>query len=127
MKNQGSIDHGELGYAVTHDPDTGLYYYAFHGNDLLDITDTTTTQSGERVNGSLYTRVNMDVAKKSEIFITSGGKHVMDNGTFYYEYTGYRYSFVPLQDYHYSKSLDIQAKTSSCSLIWYQYTVDSGI
>lgn len=109
------------------DNDTGLYYYAFHGDDLSGITDTTTDSQGNVVKGSLYTRVHMDVAQKSEIFITSGGKHAMDNGTFYYEYTGFRYSFVPLQDYHYSKSLDIQAKTSSCSLIWYQYTVDSGI
>lgn len=51
----------------------------------------------------------------------------MDNGTFYYEFDGYRYSFSPLEDYNYDKSMNIKAKNSSCSLIWYQYTSDSGI
>lgn len=69
----------------------------------------------------------MDTDQKSQIFITSGNKHQMDDGTFYYEFNGYRYSFSPLQDYSYDQKTNIQAKTSSCSLIWYQYTSDSGI
>lgn len=69
----------------------------------------------------------MDITQQSSIFITSGGKHAMDNGTFYYEFDGYRYSFSPLESYKYNKDLKIDQKTSSCSLIWYRYTTDSGI
>ena len=110
-----------------------MYYYTWAGDDRqIDYKyedDSEEHQKGtfDPEHPQLYTRVHMDVVHKSSIFITSGGKHQMDDGTFYYEFDGYRYSFVPLEDYNYDKKTGITAKNSSCSLIWYQYTSDSGI
>lgn len=80
--------------------------------------------------GDMYTSVAFDVNKKSDIFFTSSGKtEIGDN--YYYEYSGYRYSFAPLQDIYgmdnNGDAVPIVANTSSLSLIWYDYYGSSGI
>lgn len=120
---------------MSYNPERGLYYYTWAGEDRQidykyeDYSEGADPQGGtfDPEHPQLYTRVHMDVVHKSSIFITSGGKHQMEDGTFYYDFDGYRYSFVPLEDYNYDKKTGITAKNSSCSLIWYQYTSDSGI
>lgn len=119
------LDEGRLGYVVYYNQEKHLYYYHWVGSDLAYDKDS--GNAGGIKEGDLYTRVHMDTNQKSTIFITHGGKHEMGNGTFYYDYTGYRYSFVPLSDYNYSRDMKIDQKTSSCSLIWYAYGSDSGL
>lgn len=134
--SQFSTDSGFAGgnesYTVTYDKDRGLYYYTKHGSNLLDITDGNVSDpagndADNNPKGTLYTSVAMDKTKQSQQFFTVGTKTQLDNGTFYYNYTGYRYCYQPLSDYYYSESTPITHTDTSLSLIWYQYTVDSGI
>lgn len=120
----GSLDNGKLTYTVTYDKGKGLYYYSAHGVDLGDIEDTNGTNLG-----TLYTSVTMDMDQKSEQFFTVGNKQQMENGTFYYNFTGYRYCFQSLSDYYYDKSTPISHTDTSLSLIWYSYAggYDSGV
>lgn len=81
--------------------------------------------------GDMYTSVAFDVGQKSDIFFTSTGKTEIGNH-YYYEYSGYRYSFSPLQDIYgmdnNGDAVPIVANTSSLSLIWYDYYgLSSGI
>ena len=119
-----TIDAGKLGYTVNYDSAQKLYYYVDHGEDLGDITDGTVSTPHT---GTLYTDVTMDVTKKSDMFFTIGNKQQMENGTFFYQFTGYRYCFQALSDFYYTESTPISHTDSSLSLIWYQYTSDSGI
>ena len=108
----GAIDES---YTVRYDDAAGLYYYY------------TQNEKGDWVRGDLYDAVCMDVTQRSTIFWTAGDKTAMDNGTFYYQYTGYRYAFQPLDDYTAGNGADVHAKNTSLSLIWYYYYTDSGI
>lgn len=128
----GNLPGADLSYTVTYESDKGLYYYSAHGSDLGDITDTevVTDSSGtHRVPGTLYTSVTMDKEHQSNQFFTVGNKQQMDNGTFFYNYTGYRYCFQALSDYYYNQSTPITHTDTSLSLIWYSYAggYDSGI
>ena len=80
--------------------------------------------------GDMYTSVAMDVDQKSDIFFTSNGKTEVGD-YYYYEYSGYRYSFAPMQDIYgmdnNGDAVPIVANTSSLSLIWYDYYGSSGI
>lgn len=126
FNGSNSLNGGAEGYTVTYDKDKGLYYYTNHGSDLLDITNGTVSNPET---GSLYTSVSMDTRYKSNQFFTVGTKQEMDNGTFFYSFSGYRYSFSSLSDYYYDKATPITHTTTSLSLIWYQYTgeEDSGV
>lgn len=111
-------------YTVSYDPQKGMYYYTAHGSDWLDIEDGSTESISS---GTTYTRVHMDATQKSNVFFTSGSKTELENGTFYYDYTGYRYTFQPLRDYYMSQSTAVSHTSTSLSLIWYQYYADSGL
>lgn len=80
--------------------------------------------------GDLYTAVCMDVDQRSTVFFTEAGK-TQQGEFFYYDYTGYRYSFQPMANYEAQngdgKVIPIVAKSTSLSLIWYQYYTASGI
>ena len=122
--SSGSLPGANLGYTVDYDDVKGLYYYSSHGSDLGDITDT----SGDNL-GTLYTSVTMDKKYQSNVFFTVGNKQEMENGTFFYNYSGYRYCFQSLSDYYYNQSTPISHTDTSLSLIWYSYAggYDSGI
>lgn len=124
----GSLDGGNLYYTVDYDSQKGLYYYSHHGTDVGDVTDTITNQNGTTL-GTLYTSVSMHKDHKSDVFFTVGNKQQMENGTFYYNYTGYRYCFQSLSDYYYNQSTPISHTDTSLSLIWYSYQggLDSGL
>lgn len=111
-------------YSVTYDSSKGMYYYTAHGSDWLDITDGSASTPSD---GSTYTRIHMDATQKSNVFFSSGTKTELENGTFYYDFTGYRYAFQPLRDYYIEKSVSVSHTTTSLSLIWYQYYTDSGL
>lgn len=129
-------------YAVYRDS-TGVYRYYNDSADYnpnrgtghqgLRYWDSDTNQYVERTDtkGDLYTSVQFDVEQKSNIFFTEANKTVNDDGTFYYQYTGYRMAFQPISNY---TTLDgngdrvpVIATTTSCSLIWYQWYTSSGI
>lgn len=80
--------------------------------------------------GDMYTSVSFDVNQKSDIFFTSSGRTEIGD-SYYYEYSGYRYAFAPLQDIYgmdnNGDAVPIVANTSSLSLIWYDYYGSSGI
>lgn len=123
------LNAGRESYTVQYDPDKGLYYYTQKGSDLSSVTvhepDEGEEQDPEK--GTLYTSVMMDKTQKSSRFFTTGDRTSRENGTFYYEFTGYRYVFQPLRDYKASNDLNVDATTSSLSLIWYSYLKDDGI
>ena len=94
---------------------------------------TNNTMDGHN-RGDAYTYVTMDVAQQSDIFFTDQLKRQSGQG-FYYEYTGYRYSFQPLES-GYTQYTDadgnkgitkMNATSSSLSLIWYNFATQSGI
>ncbi len=117
-------------FTVSYNPDNGLYYYTDAATNQPDITAATVTDGVYDYTGAtLYSNVTMDSEHKSDIFFTTTGKTEVDNH-YYYEYTGWRYAFQPLTNYTTTSggiTYDIDASTSSCSLIWYQYTDLSGI
>ena len=100
----------------------GWYYYDNDTQQYVQRSDYT---------GDLYTSVQFDVAQKSNIFFTEANKTVNDDGTFYYQYTGYRMAFQPISNYTTLNSngdrVPVIATTTSCSLIWYQWYTSSGI
>lgn len=99
------------------DRDTGLYYYtASEGMDVRVAEDPDNPQEGE-----LYSMVMMDRFYKSDVFFTSGTKEEMENGTFKYDFSGWRYAFQPLRSYDATNGLHVDRTTSSLSLIWYGY------
>lgn len=122
----GTLHDGKQGYTVTYDSAKKLYYYSqlAQDSDLLDIETT----NGSNL-GTLYTSVTMDKNFKSEQFFTIGSKQQMENGTFYYNFTGYRYCFQSLSDYYYNQSTPVSHTDTSLSLIWYSYAggYDSGV
>ena len=119
-----SLGQGIFSHTVQYDKEKKLYYYTNHGSGLLDIEDGTAQSPSD---GTLYTNVVMDTKHKSNIFFTVGNKQQEENGTFWYNFSGYRYCFQPLTDYYYNTSTPITHTDTSLSLIWYQYTSDSGI
>lgn len=125
-KGDSGLNKGKSGYTVTYDKEKGLYYYTAHGTDLVDIEDSNFS-TNPKTYGTLYTSVTMDQTQKSNQFFTVGTKKQLENGTFYYNFTGYRYCFQSLSDYYYNQSTPITHTDTSLSLIWYQYTGDSGL
>lgn len=119
-----SLGQGTFSHTVQYDTEKKLYYYTNHGEGLLDIVNGTASSPSD---GTLYTNVVMDTKHKSNIFFTVGNKQQEENGTFWYNFSGYRYCFQPLTDYYYDTSTPITHTGTSLSLIWYQYTSDSGI
>ena len=99
-------------YTVERDA-SGVYRY----------TDPPTGQHVEA--GELYTSVMMDQTKISTVFFTESGKKTIDQGYFYYDYSGYRYAFAPLRNYagvdQDGNTVEIASGNSTLSLIWYQY------
>lgn len=82
--------------------------------------------------GSVYTSVAMSEDQKSDIFFTPQNKHDAGYGRFYFDYSGYRYSFSPIQNIRgvddNGDIVEWSANSSSCSLIWYSYyNISSGI
>lgn len=123
------LDGDKEAYTVTYDKDRGLYYYTSAGSNLdVDVAEADPeTGVVDPEEGTLYTSVAMDRDKKSDIFFTPGGKETLENGTFYYGFSGYRYSFQPLRDYKAADDTSVTAATTSLSLIWYSYYGDDGI
>lgn len=117
-------------FTVLRNPDNGLYYYTDAPNNSPDIVETTVEDGKIIFDGAtIYSAVTMDVSQKSDIFFSAGGK-TTEGDNYYYAYTGYRYSFSPLSNYETTvngTTYEIDARTSSLSLVWYEYVDIDGI
>ena len=102
---------------VLYDPDSNCYRY------------TASTYDGHE-DGDVYSAVVMSVSQKSDIFFTSAGKHTT-NGYFWYDFSGYRYEFMPRSEYQtFDKDGNIKPinpATSGFSVIWYDYYGNDGL
>lgn len=122
-----SADYSEE-YGTGH---RGTYTYA----TADDVADGKAQAVGDLIQrdslGDLYNEVTFDVAQKSDIFFVDSTKKEDASGHFKYDYTGYRYAFVPISNYtamdQDGQSKPIIATTTSLSLIWYVYAGQSGI
>lgn len=121
-------------FSIQKNPDNGLYYYNKSPRNSPDIIGLNgkIDENGvthDYTEATIYSSVTMDRAHKSDVFFTAAGK-TTDGDSYYYEYTGYRYSFSPLSDYTTTKdgtTYQVDARTTSCSLIWYEYVNLNGI
>lgn len=106
-------------YSSSYDADEKVYRY---------------NQAEDRYNkhtlGDLYASVPMDVNHKSSIFFTSNNVVQSADG-FYYEFTGWRYVWQPLDGYTTTdadgKDIAVVPNKTSLSLIWYDYYGNSGL
>ena len=112
---------------VSYDSDKGLYYYTYTSQGT---SGSATTGQNQHKAGDLYGAVTMSYDKKSDIFFSSSTKTEVD-GKFYYQFSGYRYAFSPVEKYTAMGSnnnpIEVIPNTTSLSLIWYQYYTQSGV
>lgn len=117
-----------FGYTVQRTATSPLFKYTDVGA-AISSTNTSLGKSGISV-GDYYTKVHMDKSQKSNIFFVESQKQTQGD-KFYYNYTGYRYSFAPMRDIliedKSGMGLEVAQKTSSLSLIWYSYYGQQGV
>lgn len=81
--------------------------------------------------GDLYTEVSFDRTKMSDIFFVESSRQEDSLGHFKFDFTGYRYSFMPISNYtavdQDGNSKPIIASTTSLSMIWYAYAGQTGL
>lgn len=120
---------GEVLYNYSPSQYVGNEAYSLSRSPEKFYTYNSATYDGHSA-GDMYTSVTMDVTEKSNIFFTTAGK-VSSGDHFYYEYSGLRYSFVPLTStYSYDADgniIESNPSTSSLSLIWYDFVGNSGL
>lgn len=111
--------------------DNGIWYYKSVPNNFQGIT--LATWDGDKVTNpkeaSVYSSIYFDNAHKSDRFFTTTTKTETAQG-YYYDYSGYRYTYQPLSNYNIDVSgtiTKVDRDTTSLSLIWYQYSTLSGI
>lgn len=129
--SQYQASDGYPGSLQVRQAENGIWYYVSVPDSFADVVPA--VWDGDRVTNpkeaTVYTSVYFDNAHKSDVFFTPGGKTTTAEG-YYYEYTGYRYAFGPLSDYNLDVSgrlTEVNASSTSLSLIWYQYSTLSGI
>lgn len=110
-------------YIVEKTPDG---FYRYKGNSL-DYSEENNTGHAD---GELYTMFNFDPEYMSEIFFTESQKTQMGDN-FYYRYSGVRAAFQPISSYTIANAdgdrVPVIATTTSLSLVWYQWTNQTGI
>lgn len=111
--------------------DNGIWYYTSVPDNFQGIT--LATWDGDKVTNpaeaTVYSSIYFDNAHKSDRFFTTTTKTETSQG-YYYDYSGYRYTYQPLSNYNIDISGNItkvDRDTTSLSLIWYQYSTLSGI
>lgn len=106
---------------VQYDDGTGNLFGVTYDADKKCYTYNGTTMDGHKA-GDVYSSVTMDYDQRSDIFFTSSGK--VDKGFgFYYDFSGWRYSFAPQNSYYVSDQdgnlKNVVATQTSLSLVWY--------
>lgn len=117
--------------------DNGLWYYidvpkSSTGTPLINNIKTAKLDDSGKVieydGATIYSMVVFDEGNTSDVFFTPSGKQSKD-GHYWYDYTGYRYSYGPLSDYNITvdgKAEQVKANSTSLSLIWYKYATTTG-
>lgn len=127
-------------YTVYQD-DNGIYRYRYNSADYNEQTGTGhrgTWQWDEDTNqyvksdtpGDIYSAVAFDMQHTSNIFFTESQRTMMGDN-FYFNFSGYRYSFSPISDYttldQNGDRVPVIATSTSLSLVFYQWYSQSGI
>lgn len=127
-------------YTVYQD-DNGIYRYRYNSADYNEQTGTGhrgTWQWDETTNqyvksdtpGDIYSAVAFDMQHTSNIFFTESQRTMMGDN-FYFNFSGYRYSFSPISDYttldQNGDRVPVIATSTSLSLVFYQWYSQSGI
>ena len=127
-------------YTVYQD-ENGLYRYRYNSADYNEQTGTGhrgTWQWDEDTNqyvksdtpGDIYSAVSFDMQHTSNIFFTESQRTMMGDN-FYFNFSGYRYSFSPLSDYttidQNGDRVPVISTNTSLSLVFYQWYSQSGI
>lgn len=127
-------------YTVYQD-DNGIYRYRYNSADYNEQTGTGhrgTWQWDETTNqyvksdtpGEIYSVVAFDMQHTSNIFFTESQRTMMGDN-FYFNFSGYRYSFSPISDYttldQNGDRVPVIATSTSLSLVFYQWYSQSGI
>lgn len=106
-------------FAAQYDVEEKVYKYT-----------ATETKFNKHTAGDLYGSVPMDVNHKSNIFFSSNNVVQSADG-FYYEFTGWRYVWQPLDEYHTRNAdgdtINVVPNKTSLSLIWYDFYGNSGL
>lgn len=106
------------------------YSYSATSDGTVYIYNHDETKYNKHSNGDLYGSVVMDVNHKSDIFFSANNVTETDSG-FYYEFTGWRYVWQPLNEYHTidadGNTINVVPNTTSLSLIWYDFYGNSGL
>lgn len=104
-----------------YDDGTGNAFTVSYDDNKKCYTYTGSTLDGHSA-GDVYTSVTMDYNHRSDIFFTSSGRHSQGQ-SFYYDFSGWRYSFVPQNSFYVSDQdgnvQNVIATSTSLSLIWY--------
>lgn len=116
---------GTIQQYTAHKADDGVFRYLENSKDYSEQFGT-----GHKA-GDLYTEVNFDITKKSDIFFVESSRQEDALGHFKYDYTGYRMAFQPISGYKTmtqdGEIVPVVATTTSLSLVWYQTAGQSGI
>lgn len=116
--SQYSLDAERVhSYSATHDG----HLYRYNADE---------TKYNKHNQGDLYGSVVMDVEHQSKIFFSSNNVVETDEG-FYYEFSGWRYVWQPLAEYHTVNAdgdeINVIPNKTSLSLIWYDFYGNSGL
>lgn len=111
------------------DTNTQYSYSATYDGQLYKYNHDE-TKYNKHANGDLYGSVVMDVNHKSNIFFSSNNVVESSEG-FYYEFSGWRYVWQPLSEYHTVNAdgdeINVIPNKTSLSLIWYDFYGNSGL
>lgn len=111
------------------DPDRVNSYSATYDGTVYKYNQDE-TKYNKHSNGDLYTSIVMDSNHKSDIFFSSNNV-VQSSEGFYYEFSGWRYVWQPLREYHTQNAdgdvINVVPNQTSLSLIWYDFYGNSGL
>lgn len=102
------------------DPDDNAFTVTYNENKkCYEYTGNTIDGYSQ---GDVYTSVTMDYNHRSDIFFSQSGRHTQGKA-FFYDFSGWRFSFMPQNSYYVSDQdgnvQNIIATSTSLSLIWY--------
>lgn len=122
-----------------YDPDKGIGHRGSYGYEDEDGVSENHIVYKRNKPGDIYTSIVFEPTQQSDIFFSASGKHNAvgdtigrtDKGPFYYDFSGWRYSFQPMTSY---KTVDqdgnqreVIATTTSLNLVWYYFYTANGI
>ena len=106
------------------------YSYSASYNGAVYKYNQDESKYNKHSNGDLYGSVPFDVSHKSDIFFSSNNV-VQSSEGFYYDFSGWRYVWQPLQSHQTYDAdgnlINVVPNQTSLSLIWYDFYGNSGL